>query len=145
MYFLLLLQPSFLSSQQMCLLLSVHSKLKSHGLVAVCPDFPSFTILMQIGKTVLRRKELCFSWLRAHEEKEECFSTGDSTGAKYGNRSYRRSFQEMGLQHPRIPRMESRVQELYTLAMTGLQRLAGSPVSTVPPGLIYTLLKLFLP
>lgn len=73
------------------------------------PRFSKFHNTEADRETVLRRKELCFSWLRAHEEKEECFSTADSTGAKYGNRSYRRSFQEMGLQHPTIPRMESRV------------------------------------
>lgn len=64
------------------------------------PRLSVFHNSVQRGHAVLRRKELCFSWPRAHEEKEECFSTGDSTsGKKYGNGSYRRSFQEITVPH----------------------------------------------
>lgn len=46
------------------------------------PRLSVFHNSVQRGHMVLRRKELCFSWPRAHEEKEECFSTGDSTRGK---------------------------------------------------------------
>lgn len=63
------------------------------------PRLSVFHNSVQRGQTALRRKELWFSWPRAHEEKEECSSSGDSTREKHGNRSYRRSFQEITALH----------------------------------------------
>lgn len=120
------------------MLLSAGSELKSHGLVAVCPDFPCFTIPMQRKQTVLRRKELCFSWPRAHEEKEECFSTGDSTGAKMQQQELQEKLPGVEITAPHNYSVESREFRNYR-SRTGFQPGRVSSLHCVTWPYSYTL------